>query len=191
MVDRKIDYDKGVRIRSIPELGMEVFMYIQDPGVFLTANGAVIPAELARRAGFDVDKLLKMRERKVRMGIAAATIEREIDLSESAAVREVIEELGGFKVVRVGSHFLVEDPDNAVLTAGVALPKDIAISVMRELAASGMTMVVVTHEIGFAREVGDSLIFMDGGVVVEQGPPEDILDHPRHERTRAFLSKVL
>jgi len=62
---------------------------------------------------------------------------------------------------------------------------------MRDLAASGMTMIVVTHEMGFAREVADSVVFMDGGVVVESGEPEQVLRDPQHERTRSFLSKVL
>jgi len=62
---------------------------------------------------------------------------------------------------------------------------------MRRLASDGMTMVVVTHEIGFAREVGDIAVFMDGGVVVESGDPREVLVNPRHERTRSFLSKVL
>jgi polar amino acid transport system ATP-binding protein len=62
---------------------------------------------------------------------------------------------------------------------------------MRGLAADGMTMVVVTHEMGFAREVGDTLVFMDDGVVVESGPPREVLASPREARTRAFLSKVL
>jgi polar amino acid transport system ATP-binding protein len=62
---------------------------------------------------------------------------------------------------------------------------------MRQLARDGMTMVVVTHEIGFAREVGDTLVFMDEGVVVEAGQPREVLANPRHERTKAFLSKVL
>jgi polar amino acid transport system ATP-binding protein len=62
---------------------------------------------------------------------------------------------------------------------------------MRKLAEDGMTMIVVTHEIGFAREVGDSLVFMDQGVIVESGKPRDVLMNPRHERTQAFLSKVL
>ncbi len=62
---------------------------------------------------------------------------------------------------------------------------------MRQLARDGMTMVVVTHEIGFAREVADTAVFMDGGVVVESGKPADVLGDPRHERTRAFLNKVL
>jgi len=62
---------------------------------------------------------------------------------------------------------------------------------IRRLAAEGMTLVVVTHEIGFAREVGDIAVFMDGGVVVESGDPREVLVNPQHERTRSFLSKVL
>jgi polar amino acid transport system ATP-binding protein len=62
---------------------------------------------------------------------------------------------------------------------------------MRELAQEGMTMLVVTHEIGFAREVGDQVVFMDGGVVVEQGEPRSVLDNPQEERTQKFLGLVL
>jgi len=62
---------------------------------------------------------------------------------------------------------------------------------IRRLAEDGMTMVVVTHEIGFAREVGDTMAFMDQGAIVESGPPREVLARPGHERTRAFLSKVL
>ena len=65
------------------------------------------------------------------------------------------------------------------------------LDVMRGLAHSGMTMIVVTHEIGFAREVADTVVFMDGGVIVEAGSPAEVLSNPRHERTRSFLSKVL
>jgi polar amino acid transport system ATP-binding protein len=65
------------------------------------------------------------------------------------------------------------------------------LDVMRGLAEEGMTMIVVTHEIGFAREVGDTLVFMDEGVVVESGVPKEVIAHPREERTKAFLSKVL
>jgi len=65
------------------------------------------------------------------------------------------------------------------------------LDVMRSLAEDGMTMVVVTHEMGFAREVGDSLVFMDDGMVVESGEPRQVLGNPQHERTRSFLSKVL
>ena len=65
------------------------------------------------------------------------------------------------------------------------------LDVMRSLADDGMTMVVVTHEIGFAREVGDSLVFMDEGVVVEAGPPKEVLANPKQERTQVFLSRIL
>ncbi|WP_442604110.1 amino acid ABC transporter ATP-binding protein [Paenibacillus sp. KN14-4R] len=65
------------------------------------------------------------------------------------------------------------------------------LEVMKSLAKDGMTMVVVTHEMGFAREVGDRLIFMDGGVVVEQGDPTHVFTNPKHPRTKEFLSKVL
>ncbi|NVN00818.1 amino acid ABC transporter ATP-binding protein [Arthrobacter sp. SDTb3-6] len=65
------------------------------------------------------------------------------------------------------------------------------LEVMKNLAKSGMTMIVVTHEIGFAREVGDTLTFMDGGVVVESGNPREIIANPQHHRTQEFLSRVL
>ena len=65
------------------------------------------------------------------------------------------------------------------------------LDVMRQLAEDGMTMIVVTHEMGFAREVGDTIVFMDDGAVIETGAPRDVLAHPQHARTKAFLSKVL
>lgn len=65
------------------------------------------------------------------------------------------------------------------------------LQVMKQLAESGMTMIVVTHEMGFAREVADQLVFMDGGVVVESGDPAEVLSNPQRQRTKAFLSKVL
>jgi polar amino acid transport system ATP-binding protein len=65
------------------------------------------------------------------------------------------------------------------------------LAVMKDLAREGMTMIVVTHEIGFAREVADTVVFMDGGVVVEQGPPSEVINNPRHERTKTFLKQVL
>ena len=65
------------------------------------------------------------------------------------------------------------------------------LDVMKSLAKEGMTMAVVTHEMGFAREVGDRVIFVDGGVIVEQGEPEEVFLHAKEERTRSFLSKIL
>ncbi|MEU2357315.1 amino acid ABC transporter ATP-binding protein [Streptomyces misionensis] len=65
------------------------------------------------------------------------------------------------------------------------------LSVIKDLATSGTTLVIVTHEIGFAREIADRIVFIDGGRIVEQGPPAQVLDNPRHERTRDFLARVL
>ena len=65
------------------------------------------------------------------------------------------------------------------------------LDVMQRLAESGMTMIIVTHEMGFAREVGTRLLFVDGGYIVEQGKPKDVFENPKEERTRAFLSKIL
>jgi polar amino acid transport system ATP-binding protein len=65
------------------------------------------------------------------------------------------------------------------------------LAVIKELARDGATLVVVTHEVGFAREVADTVVFLDAGRVVEQGPPSQVIDHPEHERTRAFIDRVL
>lgn len=65
------------------------------------------------------------------------------------------------------------------------------LAVIKDLATSGTTLVIVTHEVGFAREVADKVVFIDGGRIIEQGPPSEVLDRPQHERTRDFLSKVL
>ncbi len=65
------------------------------------------------------------------------------------------------------------------------------LEVLAQLARDGATLVIVTHEVGFAREVADTAVFMDGGVIVEQGPPSQVIDNPVHERTKAFLSRVL
>ncbi len=65
------------------------------------------------------------------------------------------------------------------------------LDVMQRLAETGMTMIIVTHEMGFAREVGTRLLFVDGGYIVEQGKPKEVFEHPKEERTRAFLSKIL
>ena len=65
------------------------------------------------------------------------------------------------------------------------------LEVMKGLAKSGMTMIVVTHEMGFAREVADKVVFIDNGQIIEQGSPKDVIDRPQHERTKAFINRVL
>jgi polar amino acid transport system ATP-binding protein len=109
---------------------------------------------------------------------------------------EYPERLSGGQQQRVAiARALAMDPyvmlfDEVTSALDPELIKEV-LDVMRELAGEGMTMVVVTHELGFAREVGDEVLFMDGGVVVEQGAPAQVLDNPRQERTKRFLGLVL
>jgi polar amino acid transport system ATP-binding protein len=109
---------------------------------------------------------------------------------------EYPERLSGGQQQRVAiARALAMDPhvmlfDEVTSALDPELIKEV-LDVMRELAAEGMTMVVVTHEMGFARDVGDEVVFMDGGVIVEEGPPAQVLDNPREERTKRFLGLVL
>ncbi|HEX5713207.1 MAG TPA: amino acid ABC transporter ATP-binding protein [Solirubrobacterales bacterium] len=109
---------------------------------------------------------------------------------------EYPERLSGGQQQRVAiARALAMDPhvmlfDEVTSALDPELVKEV-LDAMRELAEEGMTMMVVTHEIGFAREVADRVVFMDGGVIVEQGPPAQVLDSPREERTKRFLGLVL
>jgi polar amino acid transport system ATP-binding protein len=109
---------------------------------------------------------------------------------------EYPERLSGGQQQRVAiARALAMDPhvmlfDEVTSALDPELVKEV-LDVIRELAEEGMTMFVVTHEIGFAREVGDRVVFMDDGVIVEQGKPADVLDNPREERTKKFLGLVL
>ncbi len=111
-------------------------------------------------------------------------------------LNEYPERLSGGQQQRVAiARALAMDPqvmlfDEVTSALDPELVKEV-LDVMRELAAEGMTMIVVTHELGFAREVGDQVVFMDEGVIVEQGPPAQVLDEPREERTKKFLGLVL
>ena len=126
------------------------------------------------------ERALKMLER---VGLAAKADEYPVRLS-------------GGQQQRVGiARALAMDPKAILFDEPTsALDPELVgevLAVMKSLADEGMTMIVVTHEITFAREVADRVIFMDGGVIVEQGNPEDVLVHPKEERTRAFLKSVL
>ena len=123
----------------------------------------------------------------------AALLER-VGLADK--VDEYPDRLSGGQQQRVAiARALAMDPhvmlfDEVTSALDPELVKEV-LDVMRELAAEGMTMVVVTHEIGFARDVGDQVVFMDEGVVIEQGEPKAVLDNPKEERTKRFLGLVL
>jgi len=129
-----------------------------------------------------------------------AADKKAIELLEQVGLGDKVEaypaSLSGGQQQRVAiARALAMDPDVMLFDEPTsALDPEMVgevLKVMKDLAQSGMTMVVVTHEMGFAREVADRVLFMDGGYIVEQGKPEDIFTHPTHERTQDFLAKVL
>ncbi|HRV68329.1 MAG TPA: amino acid ABC transporter ATP-binding protein [Marmoricola sp.] len=136
---------------------------------------------------------VKKRSRSEAKKIAMANLEK-VGLAEKADAYPA--HLSGGQQQRVAiARALSMDPDMMLFDEPTsALDPELVgdvLDVMRNLAAEGMTMMVVTHEMGFAREVGDRLVFMDGGVIVEEGDPTEVLTNPQHERTQKFLSKVL
>ncbi|WP_019238342.1 MULTISPECIES: amino acid ABC transporter ATP-binding protein [Enorma] len=136
-------------------------------------------------------KVLK-RDRAEAERIAHAELER-VGLAERED--HYPDELSGGQQQRVAiARALAMDPHVMLFDEGTsALDPELVrgvLDVMRELAQGGMTMIVVTHEMSFARDVADRVVFMDGGVIEEQGAPEQIFEHPRSERTRAFLGEI-
>ena len=130
----------------------------------------------------------------------AAALERARDLLDQVGLGEKAEaypaQLSGGQQQRVAiARALAMDPKLMLFDEPTsALDPELVgevLNVMKKLASEGMTMVVVTHEMGFAREVADQLVFMDGGVIVESGAPREVLSNPQHDRTKAFLSKVM
>ncbi|WP_068774740.1 amino acid ABC transporter ATP-binding protein [Paenibacillus sp. FJAT-26967] len=124
----------------------------------------------------------------------AADLLRKVGLSEKA--KSYPDQLSGGQKQRIAiARALAMSPDVMLFDEPTsALDPEMVgevLDVMKKLAKDGMTMVVVTHEMGFAREVGDRVVFMDGGVIVEQGPPAEVFTNPKHERTKEFLGKVL
>ena len=130
----------------------------------------------------------------------AEAVKRGQALLRGVGLEDKIEEyparLSGGQQQRVAiARALAMDPklmlfDEPTSALDPELVKEV-LDVMRGLAREGMTMIVVTHELGFARDVGDRVVFMDGGVIVEEGDPREVLGNPQHERTQLFLSKVL
>ncbi len=136
---------------------------------------------------------VKGRGKEESVGVAKRNLEK-VGLSDKIDAYPA--HLSGGQQQRVAiARALSMDPDMMLFDEPTsALDPELVgdvLAVMKDLAAEGMTMMVVTHEMGFAREVGDNLVFMDGGVIVEEGKPAHVLADPQHERTQSFLSKVL
>jgi polar amino acid transport system ATP-binding protein len=163
----------------------EIGMVFQRFNLFphMTALGNVIEAPLRVRKTPKGQAVEQARALLDRVGLADKVDSYPAQLSGGQQQRVAIARALAMKP----KLMLFDEPTSALDPELVGEVLD----VMRGLAKDGMTMVVVTHEMGFARDVGDTVVFMDGGVVVEQGNPEQVINHPQHARTKAFLGKVL
>ena len=176
VTDPKVDLD---RVRTTMGMVFQSFNLFPHK----TAEGNVA---LALRTVLRRDKenaRARAREMLARVGLAGRESAYPAQLSGGQQQRVAIA-----RALAMGPHVMLFDEVTSALDPELVGE---VLAVMRDLAEQGMTMVVVTHEMGFAREVADRVVFMDGGVVVEQGSPGEVLGAPKEPRTRAFLSKVL
>ena len=174
-----------LRDREVSAKRREIGMVFQHFNLFphMTALGNVVEAPIQVGGQSKSEAAQLGRELLTRVGLADKFDSYPAQLSGGQQQRVAIARALAMKP----KLMLFDEPTSALDPELVGEVLD----VMRELAKSGMTMIVVTHEMGFAREVGDSLVFMDEGVIVEAGTPSDVLTNPREERTKSFLSKVL
>ncbi|TGY40139.1 amino acid ABC transporter ATP-binding protein [Clostridium sartagoforme] len=174
--------DKNTNINEIREkMGMVFQQFNLFPHKTVLSNLTIAPINVKNKSKAEAEKKAKDLLKKV--GLLEKADAYPASLS------------GGQKQRIAIARALAMEPDVMLFDEPTsALDPEMVgevLSVMKDLAKEGMTMVVVTHEMGFAREVGDRILFMDGGNIVEQGTPEEIFDNPKNPRTQDFLSKVL
>ena len=182
MVDGHLMSDKKIDLNKIREnIGMVFQHFNLFPHLTVLENITIAPVELK--------KMTKAQAREKAMELLD-----KVGLAEKAEVYPA--QLSGGQKQRVAiARALAMEPDVMLFDEPTsALDPEMVgevLEVMKQLADDGMTMVVVTHEMGFAREVADRVVFMDGGYIVEEGTPEEVFGHPKEERTISFLNKVL
>lgn len=174
--------DKNININKIREkMGMVFQQFNLFPHKTILENITIAPINVKNKSKAEAEE--KAKELLKRVGLLEKAGAYPASLS------------GGQKQRIAIARALAMEPDVMLFDEPTsALDPEMVgevLSVMKDLAKEGMTMIVVTHEMGFAREVGDRIIFMDGGNIIEQGTPEEIFDNPKNSRTRDFLSKVL
>ncbi|MDY4042136.1 MAG: amino acid ABC transporter ATP-binding protein [Collinsella sp.] len=200
---------KSTMLRCINRLEEPSAGAILFEGTDITAKGTDINA-VRQRLGMVFQQFNLFPHLSVKRNVMIAqqkVLKRSRDEAERIAVAELEKvgladridfmpsQLSGGQQQRVAiARALAMNPsvmlfDEATSALDPELVRDV-LGVMRDLARQGMTMIVVTHEMGFARDVADRVVFMDGGVIVEEGTPEEVFDHPRSERTRDFLGHI-
>ena len=179
--DRLYELHEAEVVRKRAEIGMVFQRFNLFP--HMTALENVIEAPILVKGMARSDAVARGKELLERVGIGDRTGAYPSQLSGGQQQRVAIARA----LAMDPKLMLFDEPTSALDPELVGEVLD----VMRGLAAAGMTMVVVTHEIGFARGAADAVVFIDGGLVVESGPPAELFDDPKHERTRSFLSKVL
>ena len=171
--------------KELARLRSNVGMVFQSFNLFahktVLENVTLGPIKVRGKSKADAEK--RARELLERVGVSAQADKYPAQLSGGQQQRVAIARA----LAMDPKVMLFDEPTSALDPEMISEVLD----VMVELAQSGMTMIVVTHEMGFAREVGDALVFMDDGMVVEAGHPRDVLTNPQHARTKSFLSKVL
>jgi polar amino acid transport system ATP-binding protein len=174
-----------LREREVARKRADIGMVFQRFNLFphMTALENVVEAPLHVRGVAKAEAIVRGRELLARVGLADKLEAYPAQLSGGQQQRVAIARA----LAMQPKLMLFDEPTSALDPELVGEVLD----VMRQLARDGMTMVVVTHEMGFAREVGDTVVFMDDGVVLERGRPREVLANPTHARTRAFLAKVL
>ncbi len=176
VTDSEVDID-AVRRR----IGMVFQSFNLFPHLTALGNVMIAQRKVLKRDKAEAEKIA--RENLERVGLADKVGSYPAQLSGGQQQRVAIA-----RALAMGPQVMLFDEPTSALDP--ELVGDV-LGVMRGLAEAGMTMLVVTHEMSFAREVADRVVFMDGGVVVEEGPPQQVIADPAHERTRAFLSRVL
>jgi polar amino acid transport system ATP-binding protein len=174
-----------LREKEIARRRAEIGMVFQRFNLFghLTVLQNVIEAPVRVKGERKADAVAHARQLLERVGLSDKLAAYPAELSGGQQQRVAIARALAMRP----KLMLFDEPTSALDPELVGEVLD----VMRGLAADGMTMIVVTHEIGFARQVADRVVFMDDGAVVEEGPPDEVISAPRHARTKAFLSKVL
>ena len=172
---------KGTDINAVrTKLGMVFQQFNLFPHLSVKKNVMIAQEKVLKRSREEAEKIALAELEKVGMS-------ERVDYMPSQLSGGQQQRVAIARALAMNPHVMLFDEATSALDP--ELVRDV-LAVMRDLARDGMTMIVVTHEMGFARDVADRVVFMDGGVIVEEGTPEEVFEHPKSERTREFLGNI-